>query len=276
MINEAVILLGGMGTRMLPYTKTIPKEMLPIYDVPALFLLVKEAYEAGINKVIFVVTEHNKKIIYDFFHKDDYLDNFLKDKPDKKILLKEIDNVIEQMEFIFVNQNLKGTYGALYSAKDYIKGDSFIVMYGDDLILDEPNITKCLIKEYHKTNKMQMAAKKLSYEELPKVGVAKVDKRNYLLNLVSKKEDNSSLEIHGRMLLNKKIFSIKDSLKIHDNDEYYLPYALLKFKDEVMLYPYSNPYFNLGDKLGYIKASVYKALKSNDRDELLKYIKTIN
>ena len=60
MVNEAVILLGGMGTRLLPYTKTIPKEMLPVYDVPAIFLLVKEAYLSGIKKIIFVVTEHNK------------------------------------------------------------------------------------------------------------------------------------------------------------------------------------------------------------------------
>ena len=86
-IDEAVILLGGMGTRLLPLTKTIPKEMLPIYDVPAIFLLVEEAYESGIKKIIFVVTKHNKKIIEDFFSNDTYLNNFLKDKPDKLKLL---------------------------------------------------------------------------------------------------------------------------------------------------------------------------------------------
>ena len=91
MLNEAVILLGGMGTRLLPYTKTISKEMLPIYDVPNIFLLVKEAYLSGIKKIIFVTTEHNKYLIQNFFSEDKYLNDFLKDKPDKKILLKEID-----------------------------------------------------------------------------------------------------------------------------------------------------------------------------------------
>ena len=77
-INEAVILLGGMGTRLLPYTKTIPKEMLPIYDVPNIFKLVQEAYLSGIRKIIFVVTKHNKHLIEAFFKEDKYLDNFLK------------------------------------------------------------------------------------------------------------------------------------------------------------------------------------------------------
>ena len=70
MINEAVILLGGMGTRLLPYTKTIPKEMLPIYDVPNIYLLVEEAYKSGIKKIIFVVTKHNINLIKQFFSKD--------------------------------------------------------------------------------------------------------------------------------------------------------------------------------------------------------------
>ena len=77
MINEAVIIVGGMGTRLLPYTKTVTKEMLPIFDVPSIFLLVKEAYLSGIKKVIFVVTKRNKKLIENYFSSDTYLDNFL-------------------------------------------------------------------------------------------------------------------------------------------------------------------------------------------------------
>ena len=76
-ITESVILLGGMGTRLLPYTKTVSKEMLPIYDVPAIFLLVKEAYLSGIKKIIFVTNPHNRQLIKSFFSKDKYLDNFL-------------------------------------------------------------------------------------------------------------------------------------------------------------------------------------------------------
>ena len=272
MINEAIILLGGMGTRLLPYTKTVSKEMLPIYDVPMVFLLVKEAYLAKIKRIIFVVNEHNINLIKSFFSKDDYLNNFLKDKPDKLKLLDEVNEIINNMEFVYVLQDLKGTYGALYSAKDKITGDNFIVMYGDDYIDNEISVTKQLITEFNKTGKMQVATKKFNKDELPKVGVVKL-KDNYIIDLVKKDEENSSLVIHGRMLLNKKIFDVKNSLHLHDNNEYYLPYALLKFKGEIMSYEYKGKYFNLGEKDGYIKASINYAIKKDK--SLLQYIKSL-
>ena len=272
MIDEAVILLGGMGTRLLPYTKTIPKEMLPIYDVPMIFLLVKEAYLSGIKKIIFVVTKHNKDVIEKFFSDDKYLNDFLKDKPDKMIFLNEINKIIKEMEFIYVYQDLKGTYGALYSSKDYIKNDNFIVMYGDDLIYTETPLTKELIDEYKRNNKMQVAVFEKDINDLPNNGIVKFDNNNYLIDLVNKYQIHSNCQLHGRMLLNKKMFNIKNSLEIHKNDEYYLSYALLKFPGEVKVFKYNGEYFNIGERNGYIKASIFYALKRNDTD-LLKYIK---
>ena len=272
MINEAVILLGGMGTRLLPYTKTISKEMLPVYDVPNIFLLVKEAYLSGIKKIIFVITEHNKNLINSFFESDNYLNEFLSDKPDKKKLLEEIDTIINKMKFVYVYQDLKGSYGALYSAKDYIQNDNFIVMYGDDLIDSSIPLSKQLIDNYLKTNKMQVAI----YEEkncLPNTGIVKLDKDNNIIDLVDNTDKHSNCIVHGRMLLNKKIFDIKDKLIKHENDEYYLPYALLNFND-VYGYKYTGNYFNLGSKTGFIKASIHYALKDeNVKDDLIRYIK---
>ena len=273
MINEAVILLGGMGTRLLPYTKTIPKEMLPVYDVPNIFLLVKEAYLSGIKKIIFVITEHNKDIINSFFSKDDYLNNFLKDKPDKQKLLDNINEIIDNMEFIYVNQEIKGTYGALYSAKEYITNDSFIVMYGDDLIDTEIPITKQLIDEFSKAKKMQVAIYKVNDDQLPNSGIVKLDNDNNIIGLVKKNEEHSNNIVHGRMLLNKEIFKIKDKLTRYDNDEYYLPHALLNFKN-VNGYEYTGNYFNLGTKTGYIKASIHYALKDEkEKRDLINFIK---
>jgi len=270
MIDEAVILIAGMGTRLLPYTKTIPKELLPIYDVPSILLLVEEAYNSGIKKIIFVVTEHNQDLIKNFFSNDKYLNEFLKDKPDKKIKLKRINNIINNMKFSYVLQDLKGTYGALYSAKKYIKNDNFIVMYGDDLIDSKEPITKKLIDSYSKNHLQQV----LVYKEhnLPNVGIALI-KNNKLVDLVPKSETNSKYVIHGRMLLNKKIFSIKDKMYKHENDEYYLPYALLYFND-INTIKYDKYYFNIGDKTGYIKASIHYAIKDNNKD-LKEYINSI-
>ena len=228
-IKEAVILLGGMGKRLLPYTKTISKEMLPILDVPAIFLLVKEAYLSGIRKIIFVVTNHNKNLIQSFFEEDTYLNEFLKDKEDKKQMLDEVNKIISEMEFVYVLQKEKGTYGALYSAKDVIQNDNFIVMYGDDLILADYPITKKMLDEQKKKSDMYILGYEKDYQHLPSKGIIEMDNDNYLTDLKEKEKANTHLEFLGRMLLNKKVFTIKDKLVKHDNDEYYLPYALLHF-----------------------------------------------
>ena len=141
MINEAVILLGGMGTRLLPYTKVVSKEMLPIYDNPVIYYLVKELYESNIKRVIFVVNDKNESLIKSYFKKDTLFYNSLSD--DKKTLLKDLDEIIDKMEFIFVKEIIKGSYGALYSAKDVIQSDNFIVFYGDDY-LPSYNTTKII------------------------------------------------------------------------------------------------------------------------------------
>lgn len=275
-INEAVIILGGMGTRLLPLTKTVSKEMLPIYDVPTIFLLVEEAYKSGIKKIIFVVTRHNRKLIESFFSKDVYYDNFLKDKPDKQKLLERVNNIINNMEFKYVYQNIKGSFGALYSARKFIKNDNFILMYGDDLIDSNPPITKMLINEFRKEEKMYVAIKEEKDENLPKVGIVKLDKNKNIIDLVPKNVHNSKCILHGRMLLNKKIFTVKNKLHKHDNDEYYLPYALLLFPNEVRGMKYSGDYFNIGEKTGFIKASIHYALKDkNERNDLINYLKEV-
>ena len=270
-IDEAVILLGGMGTRMLPYTKTVSKEMLPIYDVPNIFLIVKEAYLSGIKKIIFVVTDHNEKLIKNFFSEDSFLNEFLKEKPEKLKKLSDINEIISNMDFIYVKQEMLGTYGALYSAYKYIQNDNFVVMYGDDLIDSPTHLTKQLINSF-KDNHMQQVAVNENLENIPDVGIAVSDKDNKLINLVKKDETTSRKVIHGRMLLNKKIFAIKEKAQIHKDNEYYLPYELLNFSD-VYLYSYKGNYFNIGEKLGFIKASIYFSLKdTNERENLINYL----
>ena len=267
MIKEAIILLGGMGTRLLPYTKVVSKEMLPIYDNPMIYYLVKELYESGIKRIIFVVNDKNESLIKNYFSKDIILENNL--DSNKKTLLNDLNKLIDNIEFIYVKQKIKGTYGALYSAKDYINNDNFIVYYGDDY-LPSYNSTKDLIESYYKTGKMQVLIKEEKI--LPNVGIVKIDKDNYLENLVKKDDIHSNAILLGRMLLNKKIFNVKDELMIHNNDELYLSYALLKFKKEVLTNKYRGDYFNIGEKMGFIKANIYYIMNSERCNELKEYL----
>ena len=95
--------------------------------------------------IIFVITKHNDYLIKRFFSDDLYLNDFLKNSPDKKKLLNMVDDIIHQMEFVYVYEDLMGSYGALYSAKDYIANDNFILMYGDDLVDSDIPLSKQLI-----------------------------------------------------------------------------------------------------------------------------------
>ena len=271
-INEAVIIVGGMGTRLLPYTKTVSKEMMPILDVPSIFLLVKEAYLSGIKKIIFVVTKRNKYLIKDFFSNDIYLNNFIKGNEKKEKLLEEVNEIINNMIFKYVYQTTRGTYGALYSARKLIKNDNFVVMYGDDIMDSDIPLTKQLINEFEKENTMLITTRKLPSEELEPSGLIQVDANNYLTGIV-KKEESSMAILLGRYILNKKVFLIKNKLKYYANKELYLPHALLNFKGEVKAYFYQDEYFNIGEKLGFIKASIHYAMKDKTlKNDLLDYI----
>jgi len=275
-IKEAVIIVGGMGTRLLPYTKTVSKEMMPIFDVPSVFLLVKEAYLSGIKKIIFVVTKRNKNLIQNFFTKDNYLNNFIKGESSKEKKVSEINEIIRNMTFNYVYQNERGTYGALYSARKLIRNDNFIVMYGDDIMDSDIPLSKQLIDEFYKDKKMYITIKKYPSNELPPSGLIKVDDNNYLMGIV-KKKDSSYANLLGRYLLNKKIFTVKNKLKYYANNELYLPHALLNFNGEVKAVWYNDEYFNIGEKLGFIKASIHYGLKNNDyKEELINYLKSVN
>lgn len=275
-IDEAVIIASGLGTRMLPYTKTITKEMLPVFDVPAIFLLVKEAYLSGIKKIIFVVTKKNKKLIQNFFSNDTYLNNFLKNEPEKFKLLEEINLIIKKINFKYVYQVEKGSYGSVYSARNYLKNDNFVVMYCDDIFDSETPLVKQLIMEFQNNQKMILAVKKLPYDQLSKNGVIKIDENSFLTD-ITQRENASNLIALGRFILNKKIFTIKKQLPYYKNNELYLPHSLLNFKGEVKVYCCDDEYFDIGEKIGFIKASIHYGLKNNlYKNELIAYLKKLN
>ena len=269
-IKEAVVLLGGLGTRMLPYTKAIGKEMLPIFDVPLLHKLVLECYNSGIRKMIFVVTKFNKSLIQKYFSPDAYLDNYIKNNPEKQELLKELKMLIKNMKFVYVHQQERGTYGALYSARKYIKNNNFLVLYDDELIVSEVSSIDQVINEFKKVNKMVIGVMEDRSET---VGLVVTDKDNNFIDLKRSNETKSRNIIVGRMVLNKKVFTIRKLCQFSKENELFLPQAIVHhLNGEAKIVKIKGEYFNIGSKLGYLKASLLFATKSIYKDDIKDYI----
>lgn len=269
-IKEAIVLLGGLGTRMLPLSKVVGKEMLPIFDAPLLHKIVLECYNSGIRKMIFVVTKFNKKLIEKYFSDDPYLDNYIKNNPSKQELLKELKMLIKEMKFIYVYQQERGTYGALYSARKYIKNDNFLVLYDDELIINDVSSIDQVINEFKKENKMIIGTIEDKKET---VGLVVTDKDHNFIDLKRSDETKSRDIIVGRMILNKIVFTIRDKCKLSKENELFLPQAIVHhLNGQAKIIKIKGEYFNIGSKLGYIKASLLLASKSVYKDEIKDYI----
>ena len=270
-IKEAVVLLGGLGTRMLPLSKVVGKEMLPIFDAPLLHKLVLECYNSGIRKMIFVVTKFNKSLIMKYFSNDNYLDNYIKNNPSKQELLKELKMLIKEMKFVYVHQQERGTYGALYSARKYIKNNNFLVLYDDELIVnDKKSSIDQVIDEYKKEKRMIIGVMEDKNET---VGLVVTDKNKNFIDLARKEDTKSCDIIVGRMILNKKVFTIRNKCKFSKEKELFLPQAIVHHMNgEAKILKIKGEYFNIGSKLGYLKASLLYATKSIYKKEIKDYI----
>lgn len=276
-IKKCIITAAGYGTRMLPITKTIGKEMLPIVSIPAIFYQVKEAYLSGIKDIIFIVRNENKCLIKNFFSKNNKLIKLIQDDPNKLKLLEELNEIINNVKFHYVIEKEKGSYGAVYSARKLLNNEYFAIMFSDDIVDSNIPLLKQLIDEHVRTNHMIMASKKLEFNELPKYGAIKYKNENIIDSLLYKEEvkNNNADVIHGRFIAHTKIFTIKNQL-IYHHGELQLPNAILLFKDEVRALNYDGEYFNIGSKLGLIKANIHFGLKNEDsKEELEHYIKKL-
>lgn len=276
-ITKCVITAAGYGTRMLPITKTITKEMLNIVDVPAIFYQVKEAYLSGIKEIIIVARKENKPLIQNFFSHHQKLIKMIENDPNKLAMLNELNEIINNVKFHYVIEKEKGSYGAIYSAKKLLNNEFFAVMFSDDIIDSNTPALSELIKEHEKTNNMVMSVKELNYDNLPKFGAVKYKKDNIIDSLLYKDEvkEKHANVIQGRFIIHTKIFDIKNQLTYFGN-ELQLPNAILMLKDDVRTINCQGESFDIGNKLGLIKANIYYGLKRKTFNEELKsYIKSI-
>ena len=226
MIKQAIIPLAGLGTRLLPLTSVLPKELLPINGKPGLEYILDECIAAGIKEFIFIIS-NKKKIIKKYFYRDFFYQNLIKKKKGDRRLKFEYSKIKRYKKMIkFVYQEFpRGTGDAVLKCKNLIKSKYFLLLMPDDLIIKN-NCSSSLIKLHKKYNSSVIASKKVHKNNVSRWGmldVKKINKRNfYIKDVVEKpsiKSTPSNYAVIGRYILPKKIFNVLKNQKPGQNGE---------------------------------------------------------
>ena len=283
-IKIAVFPIAGMGTRFLPITKTISKEMLNILDRPLLDYAVQEAKAAGIETFIFVTNKENTKPV-DYFSKNSKLESFLKKK--KKIdLLNEIKklNIKKKNMKIIFQDKPSGLADAILRTEKYVKKQDFCVILPDDLIIGS-NCTQELINIYNKKKSTVIGVMEVDKKDVSSYGIieSSVFKKNMykVKNMIEKpkvKDAPSNLAIVGRYILLNDIYKFIKKTKIGSGGELQITDAIfLSSKiNEVWGYKFSGKRYDCGSKVGFLKAQIATAFKDKDiKKEIKKFIKNL-
>ena len=286
-VTKAIFPVAGLGTRFLPATKAIPKEMLPIVDKPLIQYAVEEAISAGISELIFI-TGRTKSAITDHFDKANELEAEL-EKKDKLEKLNIIRNIIPQgITCVYIRQSEPlGLGHAILCAKSVIEGEPFAIILPDDLINDgSRGVTKQLVDLYEEKQKSIIAIENIPRSDTKKYGIVEIsDKKEKPLQRISgivekpkPDESLSTLAVVGRYIFNSEIFSFLEKINIGADSEIQLTDAIsmLLKSDSVYGYEFSGKRYDCGSKLGYMQASVQYALEDiNIKEAFASYIKSI-
>ena len=285
-VRKAIIPAAGLGTRFLPATKALPKEMLPIVDKPTIQFIVEEAKASGIEDIL-IVTGKNKQAIENHFDSNPELEQDL-EKTGKSELLKLTQGITDLgVNLYYTRQpHPAGLGDAVYRARSFVAGEPFVIMLGDDLMKDKVPLTKQLINDYDKTHASTIAVMKVPHKEVSKYGVIAPDGKiaDDLYNVKSfvEKPDvdkaPSDLVIIGRYLLTPEIFDILEHQKPGRGGEVQLTDAIdtMNKTQRVFAQVFKGQRFDVGNKEGYLETSIQYGLKHPEtRDALRKYIKEL-
>ena len=284
-LRKAVIPVAGLGTRFLPATKTVPKELLPIVDIPSIQYVVQEAVEAGIEEIIFV-TGRGKDGIEDHFDEAPELEQLLTERGNHE-MAKTLRRIAEMTEVVSVRQKKPlGLGHAVLCAKDLVGDEPFAVMLADDLIdADVPGIRQ-LLNIFEETSESVIALMEVPQAEVHQYGVIKgreIKKRLYQVEATVEKplakDAPSRMAIIGRYVLRPEIFRILQNLPPGRGGEIQLTDGLAQLVGERKIFgcEFVGDRYDIGDKFGFVRATVAYALKRPDlRDKVLEFLKTIS
>ncbi|OME82146.1 UTP--glucose-1-phosphate uridylyltransferase [Paenibacillus sp. FSL A5-0031] len=283
-VRKAIIPAAGLGTRFLPATKAMPKEMLPIVDKPTIQYIVEEAIESGIEDII-IVTGKGKRAIEDHFDNSFELEQNLFEKG-KFELLNEVQKSSKMVDIHYIRQKeARGLGHAIWCARKFIGNEPFAVLLGDDIVQAVKPCLKQMIEQYDRYKSSIIGVQSVSEDEVSRYGIVdgkEINNRLYsvksLVEKPNKEEAPSNIAIMGRYILSPKIFEILDVQKPGAGGEIQLTDAIAELNriEAVYAYDFEGVRYDVGEKLGFIKTTLEFALQRQDlKEQLMGYLRDL-
>lgn len=281
-IRKAIIPVAGMGTRFLPATKSLAKEMLPIIDKPTIQYIVEEAVNSGIEEILFITSPY-KRNIEDHFDRSFELEQRL-EKSGKLSQLKMIKDTSKLAQFYYIRQGEPlGTGHAILLAKSFVGNEPFAVLYGDDIVDANVPCLKQMMNIYEKYDCNVLCAEELDDYLIPQKGIIEYEDihTGKVKGIVEKPSLENAPSRHGtlgRYILKPEIFEQLEHISLV-NGEYLLTDAMFLLMKEQSFYAckLDGNYYDVGNQAGYIKANIAFALHRGDlKDSIKKYLSCID
>lgn len=274
-IRKAVIPAAGFGTRFLPATKATPKEMLPIVDKPTIQYIVEEALASGIEDIL-IISGHAKRAIEDHFDSTPILEENLKAKG-KTDLLKMVQEISEINVHYIRQKHMRGLGDAILCARAFVDNEPFAVLLGDDVVYNpkpQPPALKQLIDMYSQTGATILGCQKVPKEKVSSYGIVageptineQLMKVSDMIEKPSVEEAPSQMAVLGRYIITPDVFEVLQNTKPGKGGEVQLTDALkvMAKRENVYAYNFTGKRYDVGDKLGFLKATVEFALRRDD------------
>jgi UTP--glucose-1-phosphate uridylyltransferase len=282
-IRKAIIPAAGLGTRFLPATKAMPKEMLPIVDRPTIQYIIEEAIESGIEDII-IVTGKGKRAIEDHFDYAPELEENLRAKEKFDILEKV--QAPSKVDIHYIRQKEpKGLGHAVWCARNFIGDEPFAVLLGDDIVEAEIPCVKQLMNQYEETHSSVIGVQSVADKDTSRYGiidpVETIGRLYRVGNLVEKPAAGtapSNLAIMGRYVLTPEIFPLLEEGNVGAGGEIQLTDAIQKLNEiqQVYAYNFEGKRYDVGEKIGFIQTTIEFALKDSElREDVLRFLREL-
>ncbi|MBY9077530.1 UTP--glucose-1-phosphate uridylyltransferase GalU [Paenibacillus sp. HN-1] len=283
-IRKAIIPAAGLGTRFLPATKAMPKEMLPIVDKPTIQYIVEEAVASGIEDII-IVTGKGKRAIEDHFDNSFELEFNLAEKQ-KWELLNSVRKSSEMADIHYIRQKEpKGLGHAIWCARKFIGDEPFAVLLGDDIVESDKPCLKQMMEVFDEYKSSIVGVQPVPWEEVYRYGVVdgtqlaeRVYRANRLVEKPKREEAPSNLAILGRYILTPRIFDLLGEQQAGVGGEIQLTDAISKLSEaeRILAYHFEGDRHDVGEKLGFIQTTIHYALQYEElKEDLLVYLKDV-